>query len=437
MNKGIVCYLENIKEHPNADKLNLANASGFQVIVSKDADANTLGIFFNSNLCLSEEFCKANNLYPIYEIDENGNKIKVGGGFFSEKHSRVKVQNFRGEPSYGFWCELSYLDYLNLETLPKEGDEIDVINNHLICTKYINPHQLKKKNNNHFVSSINKNFPRWRDTEQLKYAINKKSDKYFQGNIIITEKLHGTSGRFGFIKKNKPIKWYHRFLSFCNLQVGGVDWEFLNGTRKTILEDQGKQFYTDNSFRTNISEQVRPFMREGEIIYGEYVGKTNNGQEIQPTSSVEKLKPFVDKKSYKKYFNKFNTTGIAYNYGFNKTQFFVYAIKQTLPNGDIIELSWEQVKIRCKELGLEHVPEVWKQVVVDAVSEAYEFETVLEVLNDLEKWDAENPEDTIKEGWVVRIENEYGINYYKHKTFLFYALEGVIKEEIGDIEDAI
>ena len=108
-----------------------------------------------------------------------------------------------------------------------------------------------------------------------------------------------------------------------------------------------------------------------------------------------------------------------------------------MPNGDIIELSWEQVKIRCKELGLEHVPEVWKQVVVDAVSEAYEFETVLEVLNDLEKWDAENPEDTIKEGWVVRIENEYGINYYKHKTFLFYALEGVIKEEIGDIEDAI
>lgn len=46
MYQAIVSSLKNVREHPNADRLKLADIRGVQVVVGLNAQEGDLGIFF-------------------------------------------------------------------------------------------------------------------------------------------------------------------------------------------------------------------------------------------------------------------------------------------------------------------------------------------------------------------------------------------------------
>ena len=62
--KAVVCKINEIRKHPNADRLQIATvAGGYEVIVDLDTKLEDLGVYFDTDGQLSDEFCKANDLY--------------------------------------------------------------------------------------------------------------------------------------------------------------------------------------------------------------------------------------------------------------------------------------------------------------------------------------------------------------------------------------
>src|SRR5688572_8565759 len=79
------------RPHPNADRVQLGDVLGYQVVVCLDTQDGELGVFFPVDGQLSHEFCLANRLYVKHP--DTGEPM---GGYFDAKR-RVRAQRFRGE----------------------------------------------------------------------------------------------------------------------------------------------------------------------------------------------------------------------------------------------------------------------------------------------------------------------------------------------------
>jgi len=71
-----VTKIKNVKKHSNADKLNVGECFGNQVIVSLETLEDTMGVYFPTDGQLGVEYCEINNL--VRKKDEAGNEV---GGY--------------------------------------------------------------------------------------------------------------------------------------------------------------------------------------------------------------------------------------------------------------------------------------------------------------------------------------------------------------------
>lgn len=136
-NCATIIKINSIKSHSNADKLQIVNLFGTQVITGMDAKEGDLMIYFDSNLKLSEEYCKENNLYRAPELNKDNKEI----GYF-EENGRVKAIKLRGEFSDGVLMPISSLDFITTDkgkypTSFEQGFEFNDFLGVKICEKYI------------------------------------------------------------------------------------------------------------------------------------------------------------------------------------------------------------------------------------------------------------------------------------------------------------
>lgn len=193
-----ITTLKNVRKHPNADRLQLAECFGNTVCVNLDYAEGEIGVYFPTDGQLSEEFATVNNL--VRKKDDAGNNI---GGYMDPSKRNVQAIRLRGEKSDGLFLPLSCLEYtgVNLNDL-KIGDAITVVNGHEICQKYIprrNPSRGAERASNKTRKkkvAISPLFAEHADTEQLAYNLGafKAGDQ-----IEITLKMHGTSQRTGYL----------------------------------------------------------------------------------------------------------------------------------------------------------------------------------------------------------------------------------------------
>lgn len=184
-----ITRIKNVRKHPNADNLAIGECFGNQVIVGLTTEEGQLGVYFPTDGRIMLEFLTANNL--LRKLDTDGKNI---GGLF-EENGRVRTQKLRKEKSDGFFGPISLLTYTGIDvTTLTEGTMFTEINGNKICEKYIT------SNTKSFIPRERRdrpkdNYPLFHkhiDTEQLDYNMNELKDGDF---LIITEKLHGTSGR--------------------------------------------------------------------------------------------------------------------------------------------------------------------------------------------------------------------------------------------------
>lgn len=275
MYNAYVTRIKNLRKHPNADRLQLGECFGNTVCVSLDYEDNQLGVYFPTDGQLSVEFAEKNNL--LRKKDDSGNNI---GGYMDPQKRNVTAIKLRGEKSDGLFLPLESLkDFGDISTL-KEGDIISTFNGHEIACKYIPKANYKRAYNEKTNKTRKKKIPiaplfaEHADTEQLAYnlAAFKPEDE-----IEISLKMHGTSQRTGYL----PIlKGYKRSIWDKIFRKEGkpiYEYDYVSGTRRTVLENYEGGFYGDNHFRQQHHDKFVGKLMKGETVYYEVVGFTDSG----------------------------------------------------------------------------------------------------------------------------------------------------------------
>ena len=420
-----------VSQHPDPEVHSLAigNVLGNTVVVSKETENGSLGIFFETDGQLGQEFAEKNNL--LRKIDpETGKNL---GGLFSEDR-RVRCQKIRGIKSDGFWCPLSYLEHFGDVSELKEHDKFTAFNDVSIGQKYETwKTRAAAKAANKPAKGIKKPrvellaMRRHFDTEQF------RTDcwKFKKGDYVsISEKIHATSQRVANVKVELPIQnysfaWLKQKLGF-NV-VPKTEYRVYVGTRNVILENNnnGATYYGNENFRYACIEDFKDKLYKNECLYGEVTHTNTDGKALmhQPTSKTK------DKAIIKQYGQTMNYT---YGTSWGKSEFWVYRITQTNDEGVSVDLSWQQMEQRCKELGAKMVPDVIEPFIYDG-DEGKLRNLVEELTEGASSIDSSH----IREGVCVRAERYPKPVVLKSKSFAFRVLEGIAKDdnEYQDIEE--
>lgn len=418
-----ITTLKNVRKHPNADRLQLAECFGNTVCVGLDYTEGNVGVYFPVDGQLSEEFATVNNL--VRKKDDAGNNI---GGYLDPAKRNIQAIRLRGEKSDGLFLPLSCLEYtgVNLNSL-NIGDAIAVVNGHEICQKYI-PRSNTRKTGERAGNKTRKKkmpiaplFAEHADTEQLAYNLSafKPGDQ-----IEITLKMHGTSQRTGYL----PVfKGYKRTLLDRILRREGTpiyDWGYVSGTRRTVLENYEGGYYGSNAFREEHSKIFEGKLWKGETFYLEVCGYIDENTPIMGSVDNKKVN---DKEFIKTYGKK---TIFSYGCEPGESKIYVYRATMTNEDGDVIEYTPDFLRYRCEQIGLETVPVFWKGYIPNDVENAGEWVRKLAE----QFYDGVDPigKTHIREGVVIRIVNKPKFTAYKHKNHNFKILSGIAVSEIED-----
>lgn len=329
---------------PNSDRLYGVGIFGYTVVVDDswlDREGE-LAVFFPAESQLSPEFTRHANLYRHNE--KNANPEESG---YLEDNRRIRALKLRGTVSAGLLLPVAVVEELARSIKAKvhvddllEGATFDTIDGVEISRKY----RLKEPQ-----------APRSREDKKLAKAFKRvdaklfpvhvETDQYLRNEhllseddiLIVTQKLHGTSWRGArTLVKRKPTwrDWWAR--KVLRVPVQEQYFDLLAGSRQVIKDPKSttqNHFYAYDLWTKKL-EEVGSNIPENVIVYGEIVGYTEGGGEIQK--------------------------GHTYGAEEGKNDLYVYRVSLVTNSGDLYDLSWDQVVHFCQTHGFKHVPELWR-----------------------------------------------------------------------------
>lgn len=246
-----VVTIDQILPHPGADRLEIAVIKGWNCVVRKGeyaAGSKVVYIPVDSVLLIELE----SKLFPPES------KVKLS-------KSRVKTIKLRGAVSQGI---VVGLEEVGLNPFLQVGTDVTVA---LGITKYEPPIKNTPgllRGNMISPKLGNPNFRKYTDIENFKHY----NTLFQEGEPVwISEKLHGTSARYGYLPTN-PNTFWKKVKKFFGLLP---KYEFCLGSRNVQLQDKRNWdgFYDTNVY-AKIAEQyaLHELLEDGVAVYGEIVG---------------------------------------------------------------------------------------------------------------------------------------------------------------------
>jgi hypothetical protein len=400
-----VISIKTINELAGCDNVVGTPIFGFQAIVGRDVEPGDLGIVFPAETQLSESYAYENNLFR--HGDRNKNEASKG---YLEDNRRVKAMKFRGHRSDCLFMpltSLSYIKNIKIEDL-KEGDTFDKIGDYEICQKYFVKRTYKErqlqKNKEKFIRVDKKFLPEHYD-----------SDNYFRNrevipenrDIVVTQKLHGTSIRIGNTVVARKLTFKDRIAKLIGAKVADKEYDYVFGSRKVIkdINNPNQNHFYGTDLWSEAGKQLEGNLPRGFLLYGELIGWTGAGQ-IQ--------------KNY------------TYQIPQGTNDLYIYRVAFVNDDGFICDLSWDQTVEFCKDRGIKTVPELWRGKHKDFVAEEFTDKRFQdEGYTGVVPLDKESPCD---EGVCIRVD---GIAPYilKAKSPMFLEHETkMLDEEAVDVE---
>ncbi len=373
---AVVVKLKAIVPLDNCDNVVGTPIFGFQAIISKDYKVGDMGIVFTVETQLSDDFCRFNNLYRHADL----NKDKDQKGYI-EDNRRVRAVKFRGQTSNCFFMPLDSLKWTGAKIAElKEGDEFDILNGKEVCKKYVikrntprNQAHLEKKKSR--VDA--KHMPEHFDTLNF-FKFLEKIDP--ESEVTVTQKIHGTSIRVGHTIVKRKIGIGSKVARFLGVKIQETEHDYIYGSRKVIKDanNPDQMHYYEMDIWTDQGKKLQGLLPENYLVFGELIGWTADGKEIQKN----------------------------YSYGIQHgvSELFIYRIAIVSPSGHLTDLSWDQIKDFCKKNALQHVPELWKGKVSEfPVKDFLDTRYFDDKGHRNALWLGEN-KDIVDEGVCVRIE---------------------------------
>lgn len=341
-----VITISNLRKHHNADRLQITTIDGNNVIVDMQTKIGDIVVYFPVESCIEDWFLKKYNQYR----DKNLNADPTAPCGFFEENRRVKAIRLRDEASCGVVFPID--KFIDASVNPDKyiNTEFDTINGVLICTKYI-PKYLKTPPTGNKVGNKRskniKNLSKVIDT-QFRFHIDtvqfgKNIHKFMLDDVIsITLKLDGTSSVYSRVLCKKNLSTYQKILKFFGANIPDIDYDYLYASRSVIKNKNmnptvGSGFYNADVWKIHF-DKVKDFLDKGMTYYGEIVGY------VDGTSKAIQCR-----------------AGIPFDYGcpVGTSEFYIYRITYTNPDGKVYEFSARQVQEYCQTMGLKVVPEIF------------------------------------------------------------------------------
>ena len=217
----------------NCDNVVATSIFGYQAIVGKDTQAGDIGLVFPAETQLSDDYCKYNNLYR--HEDKNEDESKKG---YIEDNRRIKAVKFRGNRSSCLFMPLSSLEWTGVDVDKlKEGDEFDILNGKEICKKYVRKVRANRGNLQQKAKRFNRVDPEFMPEHF-------KTDHFFkfapdlnpETDVIISQKLHGTSIRIGHTVCKRKLNFFEKILDTCGVMIQKTEFDYVYGSRKVVKD---------------------------------------------------------------------------------------------------------------------------------------------------------------------------------------------------------
>lgn len=327
-----VVAINTIIELEGLDNLIGVPVLGHQALTQKGKSNGDLAIAFTAETQLSEDFCHHNSLYR--DSYENADPTEKG---YLEKNRRIRAIRLRGHTSNALLMPLSSVAYTGINPSElKVGDTFDTLNGHAICQKYVIP---VKSTYGPKATKVERAFRR---VEDKLFPEHLETDQYWRNKhllqpgreVVITQKLHGTSWRGGHVPVARQLKWYEKLLKKCGVTIPDYEYDVVFGSRKVIKDpnNPNQNHYYKDDIWTDYGKKVGELIPEGYIVYGELIGWTPDKAPLQK--------------------------GYTYHLPEGSAELFVYRVSHINAQGILSDLSWDGVKDFCKARGLKWTPEL-------------------------------------------------------------------------------
>jgi RNA ligase (TIGR02306 family) len=242
-----VVKIDDILVHPNADRLELVVVKGWQCVVQKDLyKIGDKVIYIPIDSILPAEL--ESILFPP------DSKIKL-------HKSIVKSIKIRKALSQGIIISLSYLPKYEKY---KVGDDVKDI---LGITKFEPSKKSNLQGKERSKKETNPFFYKYTDIENIKNFIDVFTE---DDDVIVTEKIHGTSFRAGYLPFVANT-WWKKILRFFKLTP---QYEFVYGSHNVQLENEfnSKIFHSNVYAECVVKYNLKECLKPHEVIYGEIYG---------------------------------------------------------------------------------------------------------------------------------------------------------------------
>ncbi len=247
-----VVELDEVMKHDNADKLELAVVRGWNCVVPK-------GVYKAGDKAV---YIPIDAIIPFdLETKLLGNaKVRLNKG-------RIKTIKLRGAISQGL---VASLESLGLDSNLAVGTDL--------CTELgITKYEPPTKGQNNLMGNAGKSTKKQINSHFRKYTSienYKNYTKIFNEDDIVsvTEKVHGTSFRAGYVPF-EATNLFKKILKFFRL---APKYEFVFGSHNVQLQGMinlNKSFYDTNVYAEAVKKyELRSILKEGEVVYGEIYG---------------------------------------------------------------------------------------------------------------------------------------------------------------------
>lgn len=345
-----VMRIKTLVKLENSDRLYGIPIHGFQAIVDTSATIGDWGVVFPAETQLSDEFVHNNSLYRHEGLNLDQSKK----GYF-EDNRRVKAVKFRGNTSDCFFMPMSsltpFLEDGDVSAFMTEGLQFDTVNGDPVCNKYVS-----RRNKSRFTSvqqqrldkRVDKrNFPEHIETAQWMRVADDYLERDPSREVIVTQKLHGTSIRIGNVPVRTPAlgrlatlaaKWLH-------IPVQARDFAMVYGSRKVVkdINDPNQNHYYGLDLYTLKGSELDGLVPKNYIVYGELVGWLPKSV---PVGMLPAAQPIQKHYTYSQFPG--------------NSELYVYRVAIVNEDGVSADLPWDGVTKFCEATGLKHVVELWR-----------------------------------------------------------------------------
>lgn len=204
----------------------------------------------------------------------------------------------------------------------------------MICEKYKIERKESKANKirgkeKYFDRVEPKSFPEHLDSDN--YFRNKNA---YQDNqrVIVTQKLHGTSGRFGNVRVLRKLSLLEKFLRILGANIQDHEYDYIAGSRRVVKDPKSlrehNHYYQDDIWGQAL-ERIKHTIPKDTVIFAEIIGWVGE-------APIQK--------------------GYTYQLPKGSFEIYIYRIATINPDGYSVDYSWDQVKAFCQMNGLKNCP---------------------------------------------------------------------------------